>query len=587
MDQTTNFSQLLFKSAFDYEKGLKKYYPNNLAIFTLGMYLRVDDLDEFAANSITDGGDDKKVDIFFIDANEERAIIAQSYLADKWGKKEAPGNKASDLNTAMAWLLSSSEDVIPEKIRDKAKELRSAISQDIVKRIEILYIHNCWESKNVEKELKTVADSTYHLSNAINHSPERPVVVSFREFGLRNIEDLFKSRDSEILVDGWIDVPINDYIQENGLSWKSILAVVPGRWVRDLYTHHGDRLFSANYRDYMGQSKQRNNINYQISQTAEAEPGNFFIYNNGITALTHELSLSVDIKIRGISIINGAQTSGALGETPDLSEDGARVLIRLVECNSPELVDKIIRYNNTQNEIKPADRRSNDQIQKRLREDFAVYGVSYLHRRSATRTPKSGITTTAIAPALCAFHGDPQTAYRNAKEIFNNDETYQRVFPNSIRVEHIFLVRTLSVALDRVKLDLNQKVSSGQATSQEEKMYDTMKHSASKHFLFYVFGSLAEEIMGRKVANLREWKSRESVIAPENMSLEKSWVKAINAILPLVTTTVEKKGKDAFYEVPRSSDLSKEVAQELKPLLASLSSVLSQQFKDLRSRTSI
>jgi len=278
-----------------------------------------------------------------------------------------------------------------------------------------------------------------------------------------------------------MEVPVSDYVEEQGVEWKAILTTVSGGWIRALHRHHGDLLFSANYRDYMGYMRRRGNINWEITQTAEGEPANFWVYNNGITALTHELQLDPDVRIRGISIINGAQTSGALGETSESATIESKVLIRIVECHSQELIDKIIRYNNTQNEIKPADRRSKDSTQRRLRADFSKYGVTYVHRRSATRTPGNAITAAAVARALCAFHGDAQTAYRNAKEIFNDDSTYQRVFPGSIRVEHVFLVQALSTALNKVKTELKRKVSNETATQLEEEEYEVLKYSGSKH----------------------------------------------------------------------------------------------------------
>jgi hypothetical protein len=389
------------------------------------------------------------------------------------------------------------------------------------------------------------------------------------------------------LIDYWMEVPVSSYVEEQSDEWRAILTSVSGDWIRTLHRNHGDRLFSANYRDYLGYMRRSGNINWEIMQTAEAEPVNFWVYNNGITALTHELRLEPEVKIRGISIINGAQTSGALSETSESATIESKVLIRIVECNSQKLIDKIIRYNNTQNEIKPADRRSNDSIQRRLRADFSEYGVTYVHRRSATRTPRNAITAAAVARALCAFHGDAQTAYRNAKEIFNDDAMYQRVFPGGIRVEHVFLVHTLSAAINKVKTELKRKVSDESATQLEEMEYEVLKYSGSKHFLFYIIGALAEEIMNRRVSDLHEWKCRPEIISGDNVSMVNSWAVALSTLLPHMTNIVGRHGKDASYDVPRSAELSKQVAGELKALIASLESSLGSQFDDVRSRTTV
>ncbi len=102
-----------FKSAFDSDADLQKYGSIGLALFALNLYLRLDDIDEFASNAITEGPGDKKVDVFQLDLNERRPVVCQCYLSNQWARPAAPANKASDLNTAMAWLLSASEDRIP------------------------------------------------------------------------------------------------------------------------------------------------------------------------------------------------------------------------------------------------------------------------------------------------------------------------------------------------------------------------------------------------------------------------------------------------------------------------------------------
>lgn len=579
---------LTFKAAFDEETGLLAYAENALGLFALSMYLHIEDIDEFAAASLTAGPDDKKADACYIDENEGRAIVAQFYMAQDWGKPLPPSNKASDLNTAMGWLLSASEDLVPAHLVTKARELRRAIQSGAITRLELLLVHNCMASVNVQRELKVVADTTRDIILGITPESQIPVVVSYREFGLAEIEDLFRSRGSEILVDELLEVPCSQYAREQTADWSAILTSVPATWIRSLYKQHGDRLFSANYRDYLGYTRRSTNINYQMTQTAVSEPENFWVYNNGITALTLSLNLADTVTIQGMSIINGAQTTGALGDTPDTPSEHARVLIRIVQCTTPELVDKIIRYNNTQNEITPADRRSNDPTQRRLRADFQQYGIVYVHRRTTARIPHSAITAASIAPGLCAFHGDPQTSYRNASSIFNDDATYQKVFPSTLRVEHIFLVKALSTAIDSLKADLKKRVADQTATQVEMSEDEVLKYSASKHFIFYVCGQLAEQIMGRRVSDQHEWQALRQVISAENTSLTKAWGESLQGILPLLAQVVARQeSPDPYYDVPRSMDLSKGVAKELEAIIASLQGPLASQFAPLRDRTTL
>jgi hypothetical protein len=587
---TTKKPTITFKKPFEDSPEFQQFGTNALSYFALSHYLRIEDLEEFAANSDVEGSDDKKADICHISVSDGLALIAQSYLASKWDRVGAPANKASDLNTAMAWLLSTDEKTIPVGLRSKAIDLRKSLADGDIKRLELLYIHNCPESANVENELKVVADATRDLVSVICGDNSNSITVAHRELGLRSIEDLYKSRDSDIMIDEWITLPIKSdkgYIEERGNGWRSILTTVPGDWIQELYNENGDRLFSANYRDYLGSSNRKGNINYLITQTAESESTNFWVYNNGITALTHEIALGKTQKIRGISIINGAQTTGSLSQAGNRATKLTRVMMRIVECSSKELIGNIIQYNNTQNYIKPADMRSNDNLQKRLKLEFKEkYDITYAHRRSSAKVPRNAITCHSMGAPLSAFHGDPQTAYRKANDVFNDDKLYQKVFRDGITPEHIFLVRAISVAIDKVKAELKSKITEDTATDLDLKQYDVLKFSASKHFLLYLIGECADQIMNRRVADKYNWRCKKEVISADNVSLINACIRTLKAILPQVSVLINREGVNASYEVPRSFELSKKVAVDTKAIIASLP-ILATEFADLRQRTSI
>src|ERR1700722_6676508 len=83
---------------------LSKYGKNGLPLFALALHLDVDDIASFATESLTDHPADKKADVIYINEAEGVACVAQGFTGQEWGKQEAPANKASDLNTAAAWL---------------------------------------------------------------------------------------------------------------------------------------------------------------------------------------------------------------------------------------------------------------------------------------------------------------------------------------------------------------------------------------------------------------------------------------------------------------------------------------------------
>ena len=117
-----------WKSALNSRTDLNQYGSNALSLFALALRFGLEDLDTVASESLTDGIDDKKVDIIYIDRDEGVAVIAQTYMASSL-KKEAPANKASDLNTGVAWLIQRSISDLPKRLKSPAKELREAIQE--------------------------------------------------------------------------------------------------------------------------------------------------------------------------------------------------------------------------------------------------------------------------------------------------------------------------------------------------------------------------------------------------------------------------------------------------------------------------
>ena len=282
-------------------------------------------------------------------------------------RDEAPSNKAADLNTACAWLISGDLTTVPEKLKSIIQEFREAMADGEIDYIDLLYIHNLPESMNVSHELQTVEK---HLRATLN---ENSITVRAHELGKAKIEHLLAAQESHIEVDDKIVFPGTIGVEQQGDNWSSGIATVGGEWLHELYEKYGDKLFSANYRGFLGVDGRRR-VNFGIRETAEKEPKNFWAYNNGITVLTRAISEEKNgmRTLNGISIINGAQTSGTLGsiDKGKTAIADVQLLCRVIECSDPSTIDKIVRFNNTQNAITNWDRFSNDPDQNDYQKSF-------------------------------------------------------------------------------------------------------------------------------------------------------------------------------------------------------------------------
>lgn len=80
--------------------------PNARLLFTLQTRFQIEDIATIGAECLTCGPDDKKCDMVYVNLDIGYAVVAQAYEATT-PCQSAPANKASDLNTAMSWLLNN------------------------------------------------------------------------------------------------------------------------------------------------------------------------------------------------------------------------------------------------------------------------------------------------------------------------------------------------------------------------------------------------------------------------------------------------------------------------------------------------
>lgn len=525
---------------------LEIYGDNALGLFALALRYQIDDLHSVAAEAITDGSDDKKCDILHIDLEEELAVIAQCYTCSKH-KASAPANKASDLNTAIGWLLQRPLKDLPVRLRQLAEELRSAIEADQIRQLQFWYIHNLPESDNVHSELKTVEASAKAALASFGNSGK--VQVSAHEIGRKRLGEWYSDTLSPILVSETIEIEVAGGFEIKGDNWRAYVAPIPARVLSTLYRKHKSKLFSANVRDYLGSRRSDANINNGIKKSAEISPGDFWVYDNGVTILVNSFDLVEKSKkpkllISGMSIVNGAQTTGAIGSLKKLPSPEVMVPARFVYTSDPELVRNIIQFNNSQNKITASDFRSTDRIQKRLKEQIAkIPDAEYEggrrggHSDVITRSKKL-LPSYTVGQALASFHGDPVVAYNQKSNIWVSDRLYAKYFPEEITGAHVVFAYTLLRAVEEGKKNLAAKFKEkpNLLTSQEETLLEYFRHRGSTYLLVSAIAGSLETILGHKVPN------RFRIFFGDEMSPAKGkdhWSQIIEVTSPFTTQLSE------------------------------------------------
>lgn len=186
-----------------------------------------------------------------------------------------------------------------------------------------------------------------------------------------------------------------------------------------LHQMHGKALYERNIRYFLGSSK--SDVNKAIKTTLQDAPGDFFYLNNGVTAVCDLIEPKSTrngikkFKVRGLSIINGAQTVASSAEFvrqhPDRSIEEAKVMLTLIKAPADGPFGKrVTKARNHQNPVQTANFASLDENQERLRQEMAHLGFNYHYRPEALAIGPMAITLDEALRAMASQQHDPRYA---------------------------------------------------------------------------------------------------------------------------------------------------------------------------------
>jgi len=528
-----------WKTSYEARTDLEKYGDNAIGLFALALKFGIDDLETVAAESVTDGAGDKKCDIVYVNKDDGIAVVSQCYYC-KNKKDEAPANKASDLNTAMGWLLQRPLKELPDRILSSAQEIRDGIKSGDIKDVYVWYVHNLPESKNVEQELITV-EATTKAALELNF-PGHKISVKCLEVGTDTLDDWYAETQTPILVNEKFDITVDNGFDENGPEWSAFVASIPAIFLHRIYKKYKTKLFSANVRDYLGSRASDSNINNNIKKTIESDQSNFWVYNNGLTILVNDYKYNKPAKIltiEGISIVNGAQTTGAVGSLSKLPAKEAKIPARFVTTKTKDIILNIIRYNNSQNKVTASDFRSTDKIQKRLKEQISkIPNAEYEGGRrggfgdAIARRPNLLSSYTA-GQALAAFHGETIIGYNQKSNIWIDDKIYSKFFNEQTTGAHLVCAYGLLRAVETKKIELvnkSKKSESSSLTSNEENQLSFFRKRGSIYLYVSAIAACLETFIGRRIPNKFRISFGEKASPKKSQEI---WTKVVEVNLPM------------------------------------------------------
>ncbi len=245
-------------------------------------------------------------------------------------------------------------------------------------------------------------------------------------------------------------------MEGHGEEYDAYLAILPGRYLHDLYQEHGARLLDLNVRSFL---QSRGKVNRGIRETLSAEPARFFAYNNGISATADSVEIvSADSgrgmgirTIGGFQVVNGGQTMASIHQSmasDGSTLEGVSVQAKITVVPPTALRDfapKIARFANSQNKVNEADFSTNDPFSLAIEEhsrsvwcpsglkrwfyersrgqyqvERAAAGTSLAARKAFEEKcpPQLRMTKTDLAKYINAWQESPHIVSRGAQKNF-------------------------------------------------------------------------------------------------------------------------------------------------------------------------
>ncbi|QKF91406.1 AIPR family protein [Campylobacter sp. CCUG 57310] len=207
-------------------------------------------------------------------------------------------------------------------------------------------------------------------------------------------------------------------------------------------------LFYDNVRDYQGNNK----VNLEIKNTLNSrnEQSLLLLLNNGITIISRKIDrVGNKIKLTDFQIINGCQTSYVLFNNRDKIAPETNIVLKIIETNDQEIINKIIRATNRQTEVKEESFESIKPFHRGLQEYYKAIANKIKYPIYYERRSKEFIDNANIKPyQIISLSGQiksyvstvlaqPQSTHRYFGELLNSNR--DKIFVDKTGFEDYYL----------------------------------------------------------------------------------------------------------------------------------------------------
>jgi hypothetical protein len=372
----------------------KKDALNSRSIAAYALHILAEVGVNMAAESIVDGYEDNGIDALLFHRDQNVLWLVQA----KWINDGQSSPSTGDLRKfkdGISDLLSfdHKSDRFNAKFSIKKEEIESALRSPGLK----IKIVVAYTGPELSKHANHVLEDCLEEMNDIDGD-----LASVEVFDLTRAYQALTDKHKHENID--VDVSLLDWgrIDE---PYEAFYGRVNASEAAKWWIQHRGKLFAKNIREFIGEST----VNDEIKLTLENEPALFWYFNNGITVLCENIArLDASkganrkeglFRAKGISVINGAQTIGSIGQIYQRSSSEQREQLEQVEifvkfisldaCSAEsglgaeDFALKVTRATNTQNKVEVRDFVALDPQQERLSKEFKSNGRVYHYKRKA------------------------------------------------------------------------------------------------------------------------------------------------------------------------------------------------------------
>lgn len=432
---------------------------------------------QLAAVASIDGGFDHGIDSVFISPDNTLWLIQSKYI--EAGRGEPELGDVAKFRDGVTDLIHGRFERFNQALNAKVPDIKRVLSQDEC-RIRVVLAYS---GTAISEDRRHIFGDLERAFNGTN-----PGFLRCFAYGLTTLHDIQLAANALDPIE--TEIELNDFGYVPG-PYRAFYGRLSAKRLAELGVEYRDALVERNIRRFKGST----DVNDGLSTTLKDEPHHFFYFNNGVTFLCESMSEIHPrdthrqkglFRARGISIINGAQTVGAIAKEPIAHYEAhpAEVLATFV-CleNTPDAFgDRVTQYRNRQNSVDLQDFAALDEKQASWRQTLSMASVEYIFKHGDEDSPLSptvfSVQEAAIALACGQTGGDwvdfVVAAKTDRKRLFRKpafvgdaaplSDAYSRLFTDSLTARELWR----SVQISRLAQKTIKARANGEPAEEKE-----------------------------------------------------------------------------------------------------------------------